>query len=153
MIDAYDHEDQVPRAFAGGFVFNLNVRGLERTLPEVPEFAARVSRLARLRAATRSFTVDGRFVDRRGLAIEAGDDAVAGVYEAGDRVGVVLGDCDRARIALDARVLGERKVSAVRLYREDGSVRDPRWRRTGTGIRLETEVGRRQSAVLEVLLG
>jgi hypothetical protein len=153
VIDAYDHEDQVPRAFAGGFVFNLNVRSLERTLPDVPEFAARVKRLADLRAATRSFTVDGRFVDRRGLSIEAGDDAVAAVYEAGERVGVVLGDCDRARVSLDARVLGERKVSGVRLYREDGSVREPRWRRSGSGIRLETEVGRQQSAVLEVLLG
>jgi len=41
----------------------------------------------------------------------------------------------------------------VRLYREDGSVPEPRWRRTGSGIRLEAGVGRRQSAVLEVLLG
>ena len=46
--DGYEHENEVGKAFALGFLLALNVNGLEGTLSDVPELCKRIKRLADL---------------------------------------------------------------------------------------------------------
>ena len=66
VINAYDPPHQVGQAFAQGFLLNLNVRVMEKTLADVPGFSTRNRQLAEMRRKTYDFTLAGRFVDQKG---------------------------------------------------------------------------------------
>jgi len=157
VIDAYDHEDQVARAFAQGFLLNLNVRSLEKTLLDAPGFAARVAGLAALRAKTYDVTLAGRFMDRTGLTVQADAEVTAAVYDCGPKVGIILGEGSRKpggggalKLELDSALLRERKVGEVMIHRQDGSSRSIAARKRRDSITLETRIGRWESVVIVV---
>ena len=158
-IDAYEHEDEVGKAFAMGFLLALNVNGLEGTLRDVPEFSRRIKALADLRARTAAFTVDGRFMDTRGLEVDTDASVVAGVYDAGGRLGIVLGEtsrrCDRGggkvRLDLDLERCGRSGKEAVRIHREDGGTKELKPRRSAGGLRINAHLDKWECAVIEIL--
>ncbi len=160
VIDAFDHEDQMAGAFARGFLLNLNVRSLEQTLADVPDFAARVARLAALRAKTVGITPSERFVDRIGLTMETDAAVTAAVYDAEAAIGVALGEGSRkasgggmVKLTLDRAVLRDRRIADVSLHREDGSSRHLSHTRRGDDLVLEMELGRWEAAVIEITTG
>ena len=160
IIDALEHEQEVGRPFALGFLLALNVRGLELPLSAVPEFAERIGRLAELRRRTADCTVGGRFLDRTGLTLDTDADVAAAVYDAGGAVGVVLGDTSEGprgggaiKLCLDLPALGKAGAKEVRLHREDGATDVLPAAAKSDRIVLETRLGRRQSAVVEVRCG
>ncbi len=160
VIDAYDHEDQMAGAFARGFLLNLNVRSLEKTLADAPEFAARVARLARLRERTYDLTLAGRFIDTTGLWLETDAEVTAALYDVGATLGLILGEGSRkaggggaVKVSLDARALGEKAVGDVMLHREDGSTQRLSPHRRSGGLDLELDLGRWEAAVLEIHRG
>jgi hypothetical protein len=157
VIDAYDHEDQMARAFAQGFLLNLNVCSLEKTLADVPEFSARVARLAALRARTWDITLAGRFIDRTGLALDSDAEVTAALYETGTGLGLILGEGSRGpggggrvKLGLDGTVLGHGPVGDILLYREDGSTSRLAPARKQHGIELEVALDRWEAAVVEI---
>jgi len=161
IIDAYEpeHQRQVGKAFAMGFLLSVNVRGLERPLSDVPEFAARIKQLAALRRRTEAFTVRGRFCDQQGMSVDTDAHVAAYVYDAGGSLGIVMSDVTegqggsggRVKLTLDPGTLGLKKLpESVRLYRQDGRAEALKTAAQGGRIELETRLGRWESAVLEV---
>lgn len=160
VIDAFDHQDQVGRAFALGFMLNINVRSLERTLEDVPEFADRVAKLAALHRKTAEFTILGRFMNRLGLTVETAAEVTVARYDAGDRVGIVLGEGSRCstgggavRLALSPEALQGRTAGPVTLHRQDGSSTELDFRVDGGNTIVELELGRWECAVIEMDCG
>jgi hypothetical protein len=92
VIDAYDHEHQVGQAFALGFLLNINVRSLEKTLLDVPQFARRIKQLAALRRKTYHCTLAGRFLGGSGLRVDTDAEITAAFYDAGGKAGIILGE-------------------------------------------------------------
>jgi hypothetical protein len=157
VIDACDHEDQVGRAFAQGFLLNLNVRSLEKTLADVPEFARRISGLAALREKTFDVTLAGRFVDRAGVTVETDCELTAAVYDVGRVSSIILGEGSRkaggggtVKLTLDAALVPDRKAARVVLHRQDGSSQPLTPARRGESSVLELDMGRWESAVVEI---
>ena len=156
-IDAYEHEDEVGKAFALGFLLALNVNGLEGTLADVPDFRRRVKRLAELRRRTAAFTVEGRFMDTVGLETDTDASLVSGVYDAGGRLGVILGETSRedkgggaVSLLLDAERYGLPGKRTVRLYRQDGSVEESTAAQKDGVLSLETSLEKWECAVFEI---
>jgi hypothetical protein len=157
VIDAFDHEDQVGKAFAQGFLLNLNVRSLEQTLEDAPAFAARISALAALRQKTYGCTLAGRFMDRAGLGVETDAQVAAAVYDAGGTPGIILGEGSRAaagggtvKLTLDSERWPVRGVEEAVLHRQDGSSATLPARRSGDTLVLETRLARWECAVVEL---
>jgi len=137
VIDAYEHEDQVNRAFVLGFLLSINVHGLEGTLEDVPPFAARIRQLANLRAAIAAFTVHGRFCDHQGLTIVADTEVTVAVYETASAIGIILGDTSYTRnggdvaLTFDSHHYGIPIVDQTPIYHLDGSVAMLTWAGSG----------------------
>lgn len=157
IIDALEppHRTQVGKAFAQGFLLSMDVCGLERPLSDVPEFAARIRQLADLRSRTAAFTVEGRFCDRQGLQVDSDAETAAGLYRAGERLGVVVSDVSDKRstlkLRLDAAALGQSCPSQVRLYRQHGRVEVLKSQTAGGELQVETTLGPLEAAVVEVI--
>lgn len=157
-IDAYEHEDEVGKAFALGFLMALNVNGLEGLIWDAPEFSRRIKRLADLRERTAEFTVDGRMMHTVGLDVDADAPVVASVYGAGERLGIVLGETSRhadkgggaVSLLLDGERYGLPGKRTVRLHRENGSVEEITPAQKGGLLRIETSLEKWECAVLEV---
>ncbi|OPZ81503.1 MAG: hypothetical protein BWY76_03015 [bacterium ADurb.Bin429] len=156
ILDAYEHQHEVGKAFALGFLLSLNVRGLELPITAEPDVAARIKRLAGLRARTAAFTVCGRFADQRGLKVESESPVAAYLYDAGEALGIILGErsdneCGGGEITLvlDTAHYG-RQFTSARLHREDGSITLLQPAATDTGISLIVPLSRWECAVVEV---
>lgn len=156
-IDAHEHEDEVGKAFALGFLLALDVDGLAGTLRDVPEFCGRIKALSDLRERTAGFTVEGRFVDNVGLGVDTGASVVSGLYDAGDRLGIVLGETSKGEkgggavgLRLDLDRYGRKKAKAVRLYGQDGSVKELRPAQSDGTLHIDTRLGKWECAAIEV---
>jgi hypothetical protein len=156
ILDAYEHQHEIGKAFALGFLLSLNVRGLELPLTTEPAFAARIKRLAALRARTAAFTVCGRFADQRGLTVESPCPIAAYVYDAGDALGIILGEHTDGTdgggeviLTLDMKRYSKH-ANTVRLHREDGSVTELQPKTLDTVITLRFPLARWECAVVEV---
>ena len=157
-IDGYEHEDEVGKAFALGFLMALNVNGLEGMLWDAPEFSRRVKRLADLRERTADFTVAGQMMHTVGLDVETDASLITSVYDAGDRLGIVLGETSqradkgggKARLELDLGRYGRSGKQTVRVYREDGSVKDARTTTKSGVLRIDAPLKKWECAVIEV---
>ena len=142
VIDACDHQEQVSKAFALGFLLNINVHSLEKTILDAPDLAQRVKQLAALRQKTQHYTTaagvfsPGRFLDQAGLTIDSDTEISAALYQTDTHLGIVLGEnnknhrrgTDRSsalRITLDPQTLGDDASArlagaAVYLHRQNG---------------------------------
>lgn len=157
IVDAHEHQHEIGKAFALGFLLSLNVRGLELPLSATPEFAARIKRLAALRRRTAAFTVCGRFADQRGLTVASACPVAAYVYDAGETLGVILGEYtdgkiggDEVTLTLDTAYYGKNMPNAVNIYREDGTVSELSPEITANAIMLRFPLAKWESAVMEV---
>ncbi len=158
ILDAHEHQHEIGKAFALGFQLSLNVHGLEKPLSAVPEFAARIRRLAALRHKTADFTVHGRFREQVGLTVEPGKAAVAAyLFEAGEKLGVTVGEISdgktgggKVAFTLDLAKYGRPAPVQVRLHREDGSTKVLRVQRRGRKISFAVPLKRWECAVVEV---
>ena len=157
VIDAVDHGDQVGKAFALGFLLNINVRSLEKSLLDAPEFAARVAQLASLRRRTAACTWLGRFMGGSGMTLDTDAEVAAALYDAGDRLGVALGEGSRTergggkvKLSLDSQALAEGGLASATLHRQDGSSQPLKLRRSGGNLVVEADLGRWESAVVEL---
>ncbi|MCE9616081.1 MAG: hypothetical protein K8T26_17555 [Lentisphaerae bacterium] len=158
-IDAYEHEDEVGKAFAWGFLLAIIVKGLEGTLRDVPDFGRRVRRLAALRKRTAGFTVAGRFLDSMGLELDSDASVASGLYATRSRMGIVLGETSRREsrgggsvsVKLDLAPHGAAKPRLAILHREDGSRKALRVTRRGSTLRLETKLRKWECGVIEVV--
>jgi len=155
-VDAYEHGRQVAKAVSMGMQLAIYVGGLEKVLPDVPEFAERVRRLAGLRRRTQDFTVRGRFLDRKGLRVDTDANIEAHVYDAGEKLGVILGETATTRegggklkLSLDAAALERPAPREVRLHREDGSTEEVSPAVRDGELELETRLDRWETAVVE----
>jgi len=156
-IDVIDHECQVNRAFALGFLLNINVHAVEGSLLDVPEFAARVKQLAALRQATAEVTMLATFRDRQGLLAETPADTAVALYDAGPALGIALGDCapgptggGAVRLTLTPEALGDRQLTRATLYRQNGAVEELPLLAEGDNLTLETHLDRWEAAVIAV---
>jgi hypothetical protein len=159
VIDAYDHEDQMGKAFAQGFLFNLNVRSLEKTLADVPAFTHRVSQLAALRARTKDFTLAGRFMDRTGLTVQTDAEITASAYTTASGIGIILGEGTKkaagggaVKLTIDQRLLQGRPPGDITHYSKDGSAHALRAGATRDELTVEVPLSRWECAVIEVPL-
>ena len=159
VIDAYDHQDQMARAFAMGFLLNLNVRSLEKTLEDVPAFADRVARLAQLRKKTYAFTLAGKFIDRDGLTLTADRDVTAAVYQVGTTHGMILGDGGRVlpgggkvQLAFAPEIYDPRIHAGILAHYEDGSSQKVEPVSAAGQTTCEVYVPHQEAVVLELLL-
>lgn len=157
IIDAYEHQHEIGKAFALGFLLSLNVKGLEKPLSDAPEFAARIKRLAALRKRTAAFTVHARFRDRQGLAVKSKSPTAAAVYTSPGKLGIIISDItDGPRgggpvtLTLDARVHAGVELGTMVLHREDGSHRAIKSQRKGSRCSVTIRLKRWESVVLEV---
>jgi hypothetical protein len=159
-IDAFEHEHEVGRAFAMGFLLNINVRAFELALPDVPDFAARIKRLAALRKKTASITVDARFMDNTGFTLETQASVHACRYESyqsAETCSIVLGEGStepgkgggHVRLILDEAVLGDASRKHVVLHRQDGSTQQIPLTWSGSGAAVELELDRHECAVIQ----
>lgn len=157
-IDAFEHEDQVGKAFAMGFLLAVIVEGMVKRLEDVPEFARRIKRLSDLRKKTAAFTVRGRFRHHDGLAFETPASVAVSVYEATDSLGVALGETapygadggGAVDLTLDLSCFGFTRLGKVRLHREDGTAEDLPFRMDGEKLRLQVALQRWECAVVEL---
>jgi hypothetical protein len=160
VIDAHEHEDEVGKAFALGFLMALNVNGLEGVMSDAPEFARRIKRLAGLRERTAEFTVDGRMMHTTGLDVQANSPVTASVYDAPGGLGIVLGETSRkaekgggrVKLELDLGRYGKAGRPAVRVHREDGSVRDVKAAGAAGALRVSVDLKKWECAVVEIVL-
>jgi hypothetical protein len=157
-IDGYEHEDEVGKAFALGFLMALNVNGLEGLIWDAPEFSRRIKRLADLRERTAEFTLDGRMMHTVGLDVDTDASLSASVYDAGERLGIVIGETSRrsekgggkVRLCLDVERYGLSGKPTAKLYSEDGRVEQVTAARGNGALRIETSLGKWQCAVIEI---
>ncbi len=157
-IDAYEHEDEVGKAFAWGFLLAVIVKGLEGTLRDVPEFCRRIQALGALRSRTAAFTVDGRFRDTVGLETDTDASLATGLYASASGLGIVLGETSRREargggavsLKLDLAAHGASRPRAVRLHREDGTTRPLPFTQRGNTLRLETRLKKWECGVIEI---
>jgi len=141
-----------------GMQLAIYVGGLEKTLPCVPAFARRIARLAALRRKTREFTVDGRFLDRKGLVLDTDASVSAYVHDAGDTLGVILGETAKEKsnggtlkLRLDTAAIGRPAPREVRIHREDGSTEGLPFSARDDSVEVETRLGHWETAVVEFL--
>ncbi len=117
--------DRAALAFAMGMYLCLMVHGGEGTLDDEPELAGLVSALAELRRSSADRTVLARFVDRRGLQIDADEGLVAFSYDSPAGPAVIAaapGAPARARIAVSREAFSAPgEPAAGRVFRLDGS--------------------------------
>lgn len=157
-IDAFEHEDQVGRAFALGFLLAIHVCGLVRPLSLVPDFAARIKRLAALRRKTEAFTVGGRLLDNIGLTVETGAALTTCLYQGNAAYGIVLGETapygakggGSVNLELDLAKYGAPVPASIRLHREDGSDSALPFTAADGKIRVSVGLQRWECAVLEI---
>ena len=156
-IDPLDHEAQVNRAFAQGFLLNINVHAVEGCLLDVPDFAARVKQLAELRRATAEVTMLATFRDQQGLVAETPADTAVALYDAGPALGIALGDCapgatggGPVRLTLTPESLGERTLTRAVLHRQGGGVEELPVSKSGGNVTLEARLARWEAAVVEL---
>ncbi len=157
-IDAFEHEHEVGRAFALGHLLNINVRGCELALPDVPDFAVRIKQLSELRKKTAAFTVDARFMDDLGFTLDTEAVVHAYRYQSADACGIVLGEGSqqgndgggRVRLNLDDGVLGTSPRRHAILHRQDGSTHQVPLERSDSGVAVEFLLDCRECAVLEL---
>ncbi len=113
-------------AFATGMYLCLMIHGGEGTLDDEPSLAHLVRTLGELRKATAERTVQARFVDCRGLTIDADEGFVAHSYDgpAGPAVIVAApGAAANGRVQVDRSAFSAPGDSADgQLHRLDGSV-------------------------------
>jgi hypothetical protein len=151
ILDAHEHQHEIGKAFALGFLLSLNVRGLELPLSAAPEFAARVKRLAALRRRTAAFTVDGRFADQRALTVTSESPVAAYLFDAGDARGIILGEHTDGEAGGGAVTLALTGPAAtVRLHREDGTTTDLPFTASDGRITATFPLARWECAVVEV---
>lgn len=158
VIDTYDHLDQVGKAFSMGFLLNINVRSLEKTILDAPQFTDQVAQLATLRRKTASFTLEGHFIDRTGLTIDTDAEVAAGVYDAGSRTGIIIGEGSpgaggggKVKLILEPAALQAKAVTQVIRHGQDGATQLLKIARSGESLVIETQLDRWESAVLEVV--
>ncbi|MHB9131465.1 MAG: DUF6259 domain-containing protein [Armatimonadota bacterium] len=156
-IDPLDHADQVNRAFALGFLLNINIHAVEGCLLDVPDFAARVKQLSDLRHATADITMLATFRDRQGLLAETPDHTTVALYDAGPALGIALGDCapgatggGAIQLTLTPEAMGERALTRAVLHRQGGGVEELPLTKSGDNITLETQLVRWEAAVVEL---
>ena len=154
-IDVLDHADQVNRAFALGFLLNINVHAVEGSLLDVPEFAARVKQLSDLRHATAEVTMLATFRDRQGLLAATPDHTAVALYDAGPSIGIALGDCapgltggGPVHLTLTPEALGDRQITRAILHRQSGAVEELPITKAGDNLTLETRLDRWEAAVI-----
>jgi hypothetical protein len=154
-IDPLDHEDQVNRAFVMGFLLNINIHAVEGSLLDVPEFAARVKQLDRLRQATAEVTMLATFRDREGLVVQAPPDTAVALYDAGPALGIALGDCaigpaggGPVTLTLTPQALGNRRITRATLHRQGGGVEELAITTSGSNLVLATHLARWEAAVI-----
>ncbi len=159
IIDAHEHQHEIGKAFALGFLLSLNVRGLERPISAMPEFAARIRRLAALRRKTAAFTVHGRFLGDNSLKIKTKAKLAACVFDAGDKLGIILGECadgkkggGKVDMSVDLSALGRRTPAKLLMHREDGSVSILKPSVRGRILDVAFRLRRWESAVIEIPL-
>jgi hypothetical protein len=157
-IDPLDHADQVNRAFAQGFLLNINVHAVEGCLLDVPDFAARVKQLADLRHATADVTMLATFRDRQGLLADTPDNTAVALYDAGPALGIALGDCatgsaggGSVQLTLTPEALGERGITRAVLHRQGGRVEEMPLTKYGDNLTLETHLDHWEAAVIKLL--
>jgi len=144
VIDVYEHEHDVSRAFALGHLLNVHVRGFELALPDVPEFAARIKQLAALRHKTAAFTMDAQFVDNRGFKLEAPASVHAYRYESPGKSAIILGESGTAAGHVRLTLEDSSRKQAT-LHRQDGSTEQLAL----AGPSVEFKLNRAECAVLE----
>lgn len=154
-IDVLDHAEQVNRAFVLGFLLNINVHAVEGCLLDVPEFAARVKQLAVLRQATADVTMLATFRDRQGLLVDAPESIAVALYDAGQKLGIALGDCATGtigggtiRLTLLAEAQGDRHLTHAILHRQNGTVEELPLSVLCDTLVLETHIDRWEAAVI-----
>lgn len=157
-IDAYEHEDQVGKAFAMGFLLAIIVEGMVKRLEDVPEFAKRVKRLSDLRKKTAAFTVRGRFVHHDGLEIQTAASVTASLYDAGDKLGIAIGETapysteggGEVCLTLDMAYHKRAVPETVRLHREDGGSIDQPFSIDAGKLKMKITLPRWECAVVEI---
>ncbi len=157
VIDAYEHQHQVGKAFAMGFLLAINVRGLEKTLLDVPDFAARIKRLAGLRRKTAHCTVHGRFRDRQGLEVDVPDDVAVYRYDCDQCIGIILADCAvkphdgrTVHIRLNPDIPGHELPGSALLHREDGTTETIVAKRDRDAVSVSLRLRHWEAVVLEL---
>jgi hypothetical protein len=118
-----------------------------------------VQALASLRKRTAAFTIGGRFLDGVGLEVESDAAIATGLYAGASRLGIVLGETSRraargggaVSLKLNLARHGLGRPTAVRLYREDGTMRLLRGTVRGHTLCLETRLKKWECGVIEVV--
>lgn len=158
IIDAFEHQAEMNRAFALGYLLSINVRGIELPLGAVPEFASRVKRLAELRRRTADFTVKGRFLGRYGLSVSGSAIVEAAIYDAGGRFGIIVGEIDEksgrggdVELAIDLPRLGQPAPRSLLLHREDGATEPLDARQADGMLKVAFRLGHWEAVVIEGL--
>ncbi|MGC9319398.1 MAG: hypothetical protein ACP5KN_15300 [Armatimonadota bacterium] len=132
-------------AFALGMYLCLMVHGGEGTLEDEPELASLVGALAALRESTASRTVNARFIDRRGLEIDADEDFVAWGYDSPDGPAVIAaapGAAARGRVAAERSAFSSPgEPAGGTLHHLDGT------RTSCRGDTIELDLGANEVAV------
>jgi len=139
------------RAFALGFLAAFTTRELEESLAAYPGFGARVRKLAALRERTAAFTTEGCFRDVTGLTLRG---CAGHLFEAPGGIGVTLADVKgrgaEVRAAVDCRRLGRTPLGGGDLHTVDGKTVPGAGRRSGSRVRLSTELPELGAAVWEI---
>ena len=157
-LDVFEQEDELPRAFALGCLLAVHVKGSEKSLAEVPEFAQKLKLLGKLRKKTAAFTVLGRFIDQKDLTIDTDVKLTAAVYDGGDKIGIVLGESSqieksgggKVKLILSTSELGRTVPKSIVLHRESGDVKKLDFTVVGNDVRMEIDLQRWECAVLEI---
>jgi len=159
-LDANVQEHELSLAFAMGAYLAVAVNGSEKALSAVPAFRDRLRNLAALRRRTAEFTVNGRFVDTRGLSFASPAPMCACLYDAGGRVGVIAGEMSPMggsgaggclTLRVDFGQLGRALPTRVHCYLEDGSDGPLEFTPDGHCITVELDLPRWRCAVLEIV--
>lgn len=135
--------EQASRAFALGLYLCLCVHGNDAALDEEPALAEHVAKLAALRKLTAARTAAGRFMDTRGITVEASGEVLATTYDSPSGPAIVVaapGAPARVSLSLDPEGFSAatEASSLVRL----GGEREP-----ADGRRLELALDQDEVAV------
>lgn len=144
-----NQRDVVAEAFAVGAFMAIATRDMTGLLSDVPELAAQVARLARLRQDTAPFVSHGQFRDNLGLTVRG---AIGYVYVSERGVAVTLANGSprkrTARVALSPAVLGRDVGTDCTLHAEGDEPRRVTAVRRGSALSLQFALPPYRAAVV-----
>lgn len=95
VIDAYEHEHEVNKAFSLGMLLCITVRGLDGVCKERPEFMKRVKRLSDLKHKTVSRIPVEAYIGNKNIKTESELDIAANLYDVDGKRALIVGDCTK----------------------------------------------------------